>query len=172
VKDSKIMRFEDLSMYRGIDKEGRKLRDFQRKKVYKAEEAAFFGPPDNTIAIGSILEAQGMVNKIVRTSEGKVRYPGVEHVAVRGGPSSSRRAYGFYFPEIRTGVITLPECWFFEHTLIHELAHVVTDCILPNEWHGPGFCRVYLDLMKKHCSSKYAHVDLLAAFVEKGVKYD
>lgn len=111
-------------------------RDSQRSKVYKAE---------GNIAQGEMkaqmVDLQAFVNKVVGSAWWKRHYPNVQRITATDG---RRRRRASAFPLTRK--IVMPKWSRSEMIILHEIAHIVT----PTQyaWHGPEYCKVYLELVK------------------------
>jgi len=156
-------------------------RDSQRKKLYRAEDVAFYEPfipgEARKSVFGrdglSVAEAQSFIDGILDSAwfrdEFQVsdrRDPLVEVVAGRAN-SSARAGGGIY-----TGRISAPAWARREWVLLHELAHIVTR----TAWgpyvaaHGWLFANVYLRLVGRFLGLD-AEAALVAAFDAGRVKY-
>jgi putative metallohydrolase (TIGR04338 family) len=142
-------------------------RDFQRQRVWDAEDASPDGP-----AFFSIAGMQSFVDRITRTRFYRNRAPSrywsivVDLYSPRKGCEddlwADRRRRRLHIPEQKDGSI-LPVS---EEELIHELAHFVSPVI----GHGPEFVRALIDLTR-HFHSMPTRARVLAEkLVDKGAR--
>lgn len=126
---------------RGPERKPARPRDTQRSRVYAAERAAFGngGPEGMTIE-----EVERFVATLWESGTAR-RARAREDCRRRAAPivydgRGCRRATGGF------GQVTIPRWARSRWVICHEVAH----CIAGNRpWHGPAFCRVYLELIEE-----------------------
>jgi hypothetical protein len=142
----------------------RMIRDYQRTKVYTAENTAL-GFYKDTMTFEEAVEVSlrllnsNMVADMINDLEHVT--PPCEVFEIRSGDKRSTCACAnSEYMRLPKGTRNLP-------TICHELAHVLTidNSTEPNyAYHGEEFCEVYLKLVQKFIGDD-AHTDLLAAFI-------
>lgn len=140
------------------------MRDSQRSKVYKSDEALdTFGRLETTTAI------QHIVNQLWASERFKKAFP--RAAAYYGGPPKvedgrrRRRACGNAY------CIKMPKWSRTRGVIAHELAHTV--CLrerLEGPWHGWQFCEVYLKLVL-FTMGREAHDVLKQEFKKNRVRF-
>ena len=134
-----------------------KHRDYQRAKVYKAEDLVKVG----SIKFKSLAETQEFVNSIVKSCWYKNRFFRWSRVKVEDG---RKVAYGFP----TEGFIHAPKWARTNLFILHEFAHVIGRMDVPD--HGKEFCALYLLLVKRWIGPDCAK-ELKEKFKEFGVEY-
>ena len=140
----------------------KKKRDFQRSKVYKAEDEAF-------TELGMY---KGDEPEFKTTDECKkwikenvlplLKDYGIKKVVVKDG--RGRRRAGAFGDRM---TITLPKWSRRRWVILHEMAHIP----MPNdEGHGDMFCALYILLVRALLGGEYAE-KLIEKFDEHGVRY-
>ena len=141
-----------------------KPRDYQRSKVYKAENKVL-KPLKNTFK--DHLEASRFIAKVISNKwfidNFNIRKITMHHdrrlkVSARGG--------GLYKPH-PSGKISIPNWACNDWVVLHEIAHC---CQTQPEAHGRQFCFIFLRLVRKFMG-KYAAQALEREFKKEGVNY-
>lgn len=143
----------------------KKTRDFQRKRVYDAEEIL----KDRSRRFETVEEIEAYTKKITRSRWFKKRWPRLKRLDIWNGRANSR-GLGSY-RGLGWGVLRLPRWCRWESYILHELAHVVTGTqykFVP--FHGREFCKNYLALIGRWMG-KEAAKDLRQSFREHRVKW-
>ncbi|RME32926.1 MAG: hypothetical protein D6786_09110 [Gammaproteobacteria bacterium] len=139
------------------------LRDNQRSRVYRAEEAVDWQALGADLPL-ELAAARELVDRTTSSDWWRARFPGAAtRVPVRDGRGRRRAGAGPDF-------ITLPRWSRRPWIVCHELAHVAVVPLLPHiEPHGREFCRAYLDLVGRQWGAE-ARQALAAAFAAGGVR--
>lgn len=137
-----------------------RARDFQKSKVYRAEDSIISYDGDMTFP-----EVHDFLRSIISSRWWRNRYPGItEFVVINRGAKVT--AYGSLYRG--KAQVELPR-WAWQHLVIlHELTHALTRSKAP--WHGREFCSIYLQLIK-HFISWLVWREMKEAFKQEGVKY-
>jgi hypothetical protein len=145
-------------------------RDYQRSKVYKAENRVLSGHPHEMDFGLEIAHGQRLVTAAVRSAWISKTYPGFKRatVQVRRQRTGGARAH------VWEGYIQVSGTMNRNWVLMHELAHVIThaECRrldVPLAAHGRDFARCYLGLVREWVS-ELAYKDLRASFTKAKVK--
>jgi hypothetical protein len=92
-----------------------------------------------------------------RVAKSVCRYYGVPQIAVSfiNKPKTREFGYTLYsdFPDASPTRLVLNGGFHGQNlmTLLHELAHHITDCLYDDaQAHGPEFCAIYMHLMSRH----------------------
>jgi putative metallohydrolase (TIGR04338 family) len=128
-------------------------RDFQRSRVYKAEQTV---PKGKTFS--SLEDTQQWVNAVMTKDEWI--FP-IKHIKVRDG-RSNRSVRG----KANHGNIWLPQQTRYEMYVLHELTHAIK---ISDPCHGEEFCGIFLYLVEKVMGSTQA-TQLKRGFDLYGVK--
>lgn len=136
----------------------------QQTQIYAAEEELHVGRWFLTHA-----NAQRWVDDLRDTWWWPRLYWRVARVEV-GSAARRNKSVGWYDHEHEAGRIELPKLMLNEQTVIHELAHVVTEAAKTSTAHDPVFAREYVRLTYLVRGSK-AWLELQAAFERHGVDY-
>jgi putative metallohydrolase (TIGR04338 family) len=144
------------------------MRDSQRSKVYKAEEA-FYRASGRLETVWAI---EHYVNLLKSNQALKVKYGQYLEVPIRvkDGRGNKRASAHRNF-------IVMPVWARYEGVVLHELAHVINIRKYYSRYinrtiagHGWEFCEVYLTLVY-HMMGKEAYETLKKSFKAHGVKY-
>ena len=134
------------------------VRDFQRKRVYDAEELCSFW---NTLQVLSLKEVKELVRLI--SAKFVIQAP---DLITEGHHDDLFTAYA------TPTEIALPFPISKSVPFIcHEMAHVVNYQLGPVDHHGPNFSSVYLKIVEKFIGNE-AFTELKKAFVKTNVHYD
>ena len=135
------------------------VRDFQRQKVYDAEEQCGFWQEglDNPPLRGA--EIKLLVGKIAEWAS--IKQPKILYETSYNIPTAYATADALVLPFIRAN--SLPY-------ICHEMAHVINYNSDNADHHGKYFTLTYLKLVKQFISST-ASVELRIAFRKKRVQY-
>jgi putative metallohydrolase (TIGR04338 family) len=152
------------------------VRDTQRSKLYKAEDAVFLAHRPNTRPpspdFRSVDECQKFVNKVMRSKLWKELAPddfwtyatvGWPWITVTDGRGRSRAAAVVSHYEI-----ALPRWSRNRWTILHELAHFAVD-LETQAPHGPQFASAYVRLVERFIGPVEAFC-LERSFVDHNVK--
>lgn len=142
----------------------RKNRDFQRKRVYRAESRADIGkgyPEKDIISWSNIVS---YVKSITTDSRFVDRY-GVKTIEVKDG-RGTRIARGWGGRFVDWGVVSLPKWARSRLVTLHEIAHTITD-----DKHGPEFCGEFMWLVYTFIGED-VYLKLRASFIGGGVKFN
>ncbi len=129
--------------------------------------------------LDTVSEMQAWVDEIVRSRWFGNRWPYLTYVQVRDGrgrKNATGYALGSYWSGDRIpqteGVLKMPRWSRNKMTILHELAHVVTDCEYNGKAsaHGAEYCSLYLKLVRRWMSKGW-HSALKGAFKIEKVKY-
>ena len=129
------------------------VRDYQRKKVYDAEDKCNFWDSPKTMAEHQF---RGLINRIA--DWGKIQIP---KIITQGHDLSYATPTEIVLPYPNTKN---------KPTICHEMAHVINYNTLNADHHGKYFCGTYL-LIVKEFIGKDAHIELLKAFTQFSVDY-
>ncbi len=144
-------------------------RDFQRSRLYEAEQAAFGVTRDGSEPAASVAETQARVDEILSSAYVRAAYPMARRsVPVGGRKRFGARAWAWKIETSRWA--RQPGNWW---VIVHEVAHVI-DRAEPDETapgHGPRFAGIYLDLIRAVAGSEQA-CRLGAAYEAHGVRWD
>ena len=132
------------------------VRDFQRKRVYDAEEACSFW---NTLKTLPLKEVEELVENISRSFIIKTPVLITEGHAIPTAYATPKEI-----------VLPFPICLSLPF-ICHEIAHVINYQHGPADHHGPHFATVYLQVVKKFMGQK-AYSELLYNFADKKIKYN
>ena len=133
------------------------IRDFQRKRVYDAEELCSFW---TTPQVLSLKEVKELVNLI--STKFKIPIPKL----ITEGHNLIPTAYA------TPTEIALPFPISKSVPFIcHEMAHVINYQLGPVDHHGPNFSSVYLKIVEKFIGNE-AFTELKKAFRKTNVHYD
>lgn len=140
-------------------------RDFQRQKVYDAEDESPWGRDFSSLA-----GMQSYVDRITRTRWWRARVPSrYWHITVESYPASpsevgelsfNRRSRKIFVSEKPNGR-PAPQS---EMQLVHELAHFMVKGI----GHGPEYVRALLDLTRRFHSKRTRSRIMSEKLVDKG----
>ena len=133
------------------------VRDYQRKRVYDAEELCSFW---NTLQILPLKEVKELVNLI--SAKFVIPIPNL----ITEGHNLIPTAYATP-TEI---VLPFPIC-LSTPFICHEMAHVVNYRLGPVDHHGPSFSSTYLRIVKNFMG-KDSFIELRKAFDSTKVRYD
>jgi putative metallohydrolase (TIGR04338 family) len=145
----------------------RRVRDFQRQKVYDAEGAAFRSGKDWSLVpvdFKTVAEVQEYVDTVTTSPFWQSLAPSVRTVTVKDGRS---RRSGVAYPEL--GEIRMPRLTRRRWCTLHELAHIALGADDSLAFHGPEFTGTYLALVREFLG-RAAGARLEATFKEYGVK--
>lgn len=127
---------------RGPARRPAQARDGQRSKVYAAEDAAF----DKAKSEGmTVEEVEAFVAWLWRSYAAR-------KAMIRNGPSRAWRqprvadGRGCRRASAGGGVVTIPRWARSRWVVCHEVAHEI---VIRGPWHGPEFCRTYLELIEE-----------------------
>lgn len=137
------------------------MRDFQRKRVYDAEDLA--GITDKTLhRMMSQEETRLFVAKIIDTPYWLSNY-GLTQIVITGG----KKHVEAHCEEIAENIykLRLPDWSRLPGIVLHELAHATAF----EDQHGPIFCKNYIDLLHRFYSAYWAG-QLAKHFDVNGVK--
>ena len=132
------------------------IRDFQRKRVYEAEEQCVFW---NKLDILSLDKIDNLVNRIAKSF-------GINPPSIYlGDKKSPLIAYA------TTTKLVLPFPIAKSVPFIcHEMSHVINYQLGPADHHGPHFAKAYLEVIKQFMGNP-EFVELRQAFDVKHVNY-
>jgi len=136
---------------------GKRPRDSQRAKLYRAEQSR---PQGRRFA--TLPQCQHYVDSVLRSPWWRGVHPDIETVRVKDGRGRRSAAAWHQAREI-----ALPRHARSELTILHELAHLVTPPTFAG--HGPEFAATYLDLVGRFMPPPAAE-DLRTAFREHRVR--
>jgi len=138
--------------------------DYQRKRLYDAEDAAFGETKYwKKCQFKTLTQCKEFAKVVVDTRYWK-RLCGWRTIKLKNG-----RVYAYYDGEDRT--ITLPKWARNELIIIHEMAHYLTDKTQEDSvGHGSHFCGHYLSLVDELFGTDYS-MSLVYQFEEHRVKY-
>lgn len=146
------------------------MRDYQRAKVYRAEEYLL----DRWMELGDIQACIRYAEMVWANPTFQARFPkaysgNVPKIIPSRG---SRYAHAYHPPKER---VALPEWAMNDYVLVHELSHIVCErefATGPKTWikHGPVWCGVMLFMLELFLGRRVAE-DLCEAFVMEGVEY-
>lgn len=119
------------------------MRDFQRSKVYKAEEVLNLHPANKWIL--KISDIQELLNNILTRFWFKSQYPNINKITVYDGRGRSS-ACGWQNGAGTQASMKIPKSHRKLHTILHELAHGIYEGT--SDKHGPTFCANYLILVQ------------------------
>lgn len=128
----------------------KKLRDFQRSKVYAAEIKCF-GPPVEALTLENC-------KKFLSDLTAKMN---LREVNLKDGRRCRHPSSVF-----ATRTITLPKFSRREWVICHELAHLETSCEYAP--HGPEYCANYIKIVSVALGVDFA-IALLKSFEEDGI---
>jgi len=132
------------------------VRDYQRKKVYDAEELCSFW---NKLDILSFSKIEDLVDRITKLFG--IKLPSIYF----GDKKSPLIAYA------TTTKLVLPFPISKSVPFIcHEMSHVINYQLGPADHHGPYFAKAYLEVVKQFMGNS-EFVELQQAFDTKRVKY-
>lgn len=135
---------------------GKRPRDNQRRKVYKAEKFFCFpNPRPEPMSLDECYDFAKMVLDDVGCYKALI---------IKDGRGCRSAWADWYTSRV---MLTLPKFARNKRIILHELAH----CLVDNTYqaHGPEFCRVYFELVKRFYGAKEAG-ELLYAFKMGRVK--
>lgn len=137
----------------------RRAYDKLKKALYEAEELLVLSESGNGRNFDTISEAAAWVSKIYSIDP---LFRGKPYVAVRRAHGNAKSSWA----DFEENCLTLNEDHMDEQTILHELAHLVTDYDLP--FHGHDFCWNYLDLTLRWRGIS-AYVELRDALRSTGI---
>jgi hypothetical protein len=138
-------------------------RDSQRSKVYRSEQMLV---DQAEIAFPRMADVEGFLNDLMNTQWFRNHHERKREMYLADGRGASRARGG---PRANGGVyLKLPRRYRSRIMILHELSHGLQP--LGTAWHGPEFCRIYLDLVAEFCPAKDYHA-LRAGFDKNRVKY-
>lgn len=149
----------------------KRVPDYQRKKVYDAENEAFGGEFNWKIGkFDTLGECEIFAKKIVESDYWKSQ-KGWKKIKLKCG-RGCRNA--FYRPSDRT--VTLPKWARNEHVIIHEFAHYLTHYLThrtheDGSAHGSFFAGHYLMLVDELLGSDHS-MALMEHYEKQGVRYN
>ena len=129
------------------------IRDYQRKRVYKAEDSCMFW---GDTQIMTREQVEDIVYKISQWEEIK------HHEITEDGHEityATKDKISFTYPALKT----LPY-------ICHEMSHVINYNGTDADHHGENFAGMYLEVVK-HFIGNQAYKDLKHSFTVHGVKY-
>ena len=141
-----------------------KIRDTQRKKVYKAGWDTRKG-----MEFEDLSACQVYVDKVVNSRWWTRRYPHCRNVIV--SPKRGGTAYGMppqTWARPVTGEILLPPWAMNERVIIHELSHCAAPMTIA--WHGREYCAIFLEMITRWMG-KEAGTELRNGFKKYKAKY-
>jgi len=142
------------------------IRDYQRKRVYDAEEQCMFWYNNPEI---SQTKAEQLINSISTWAE--IKQPILYTGNKRTIPSSIRKRLAKHIAYATPTYIALPSNVVTKIPFIcHEMSHVINYQKGPADHHGPNFTKTYLQLVEKFISEK-AKQELQKSFDNKKVNY-
>ncbi len=131
-------------------------RDKQSQKLYSVERAITeaYGYYEKKWKLSYCVQ---YLDRIINDSWFQKKYPHIEYIDV-GWDQTSKVAWSNYDLDNKTsskyGHVSLPIWGRNELVILHELAHI---CNKPRgSPHGPGFARIYLDLLKYYVGEEVA----------------
>ena len=116
------------------------VRDFQRKKVYTAEEGCSFWKEPLFLTPQEVVDIIEAISKWANINQPRSCFE--EATAELAIPVPSGAA--FAAPDL----IFLPTFAWNKPFICHEMAHVISYQKGPNDHHGPNFVKVYLAIIK------------------------
>lgn len=131
-------------------------RDYQRSKVYDAEDEVGEGK-----RLDTVIEIQAWVDKITHSSWWNSRFPEIRNHTVVVKDGRGRRSGGA-LRGILESDIRIPRHFRTQKWILHELAHITVD-ELEHAWHGCEFAHNYLVLIQRWMGREYAN-ELRSAF--------
>jgi len=147
-------------------------RDFQRSRVYKAEQGLgkYTRSSKPLPHLRTVAQCQAWIDKITRSRWWKARAV-VSKVAVFDGRGTVAAAGGHFgdFGKKRGWGVSLPLWARREEVILHELAHVMTPYDTQPA-HGRAFCKNYLALIHRWMSKEKA-AELRDSFRKQRVKW-
>jgi len=153
------------------------MRDFQRSKVYAAEDKAFaeWKLPEWE----SMDECRAFI-QVITSSHYWQRHKGWKRITLKDGRGCRSASYwrGKIYrygngtvKRVKVSEMTLPKWSRNKFVIIHESAHWLTDRTTEDSTsHGSHFAGHYLNLIDELIGTDAA-MGLMASFEEKGVKY-
>jgi len=142
------------------------IRDFQRQKVYDAEEQCMFW---HIHPQTSQTKAEQLIHSVSTWAniEKPILYTGNKKTI----PTSIRRRLAKHIAYATPTYVAIPSNVVKRIPFIcHEMAHVINYQKGPADHHGPNFTKTYLQLVGKFINEK-ARQDLQDSFDRKHVKY-
>ena len=132
------------------------VRDFQRRKLYRAEELCSFW---NKLKILSLPKVKHLVQNI--TDWADVELPDVTYFRYKKGRQTYATATSLVlaFPIAKSAPF-----------ICHEMAHVINYQRGPADHHGPNFAKAYLEVVRQFMGTA-EFKDLKYMFDTFGVKY-
>ena len=143
------------------------VRDFQRKKLYRAEESCSFFP--NWIVELTPEAANFYINSI--SAWGKIKEPTLytEHIST---PHGIRQRLAKQMAYATPEYIAIPSNLLSKLPYIcHEMSHVINYQTGPADHHGPNFASIYLKMIRNYLGSP-EYTELKEAFNLHKVKYN
>lgn len=144
------------------------MRDYQRSKVYAAEDRAFgkSKPPE----FQTLSECESFAILIV-SSDYWQSCKGRKRFKLTDGRGRRRACY-YGRNGSKADRYALPKWARSRWIIIHEFAHGLTDHVHEDApWHGSIFCSHYLSLVRELLGNEAAE-KLANSFIEHGVKFD
>jgi len=132
------------------------VRDFQRKRLYEAEEGCSFWKALQILPLQEVEELVYNISKsfVITTPE----------LITEG------HAIPTAYATPKEIVLPFPICLSIPY-ICHEMAHVVNYQLGPVDHHGPNFSTTYLRIVKKFMGTE-AFIELRKAFETTRVRYD
>lgn len=132
-----------------------RTRDNQRARLYRAEGHQHMRFACHLMAeppLKQLADLRAFVERLHSSPWWRQRFGGHYRIDVRDG--RGRQAAGGWRRPNGTGVVTLPRWARNRLTVLHELAHAVQP--RGSASHGPEFCRLYLDLVRRWMGPEFA----------------
>ena len=143
------------------------IRDYQRKKVYDAEEQCMFWHTNPEI---SQIDAEKLIHSISTWAD--IKQPILYTGNKRTIPTTIRRRLAKYIAYATPTYVAIPSNVIKRTPFIcHEMSHVINYQKGPADHHGPNFTKTYLQLVEKFIGEKEKQ-ELQQSFDRKKVNYN
>ena len=148
------------------------MRDFQRARVYRAED---YIDESRYMILSSIQDCIDYASRIWEDPIFRARFPksSKARIPTIKASKSECQANAYWPPHEK---ITIPLRLLYDYWVLHELAHIITEREHETDdetriKHGPEWCDTMLWLVEKYIGKKMA-IDLCEAFLIEGVRFN
>lgn len=147
------------------------MRDFQRARVYRAED---YLDESTFLKFSNIRECREYAESIWSNPAIRARFPkacSTEKPPIKQAKTSSQSSQAYWPPHEK---VTLSKHGQNDYVVIHELAHIITEreYAKGEDWikHGPLWADVHLFLVKTMLGRDF-YLNVVEAFEMEGVQY-